>query len=541
LTPALALILLPKAAERRPQDSPLVLWLKARYRPLLARLIHRPRRCLAGVAAGVLVALAIYPLLGQELLPNFREYDFLMHWLERPGTSLDAMNRVTIRASRELRSVDGVRNFGAHVGRAEVADEVVGIDFTELWISLDPSVPYEATVRTIQQIVDGYPGLFRDLLTYLRERIKEVLSGTSGAVVVRIYGPDLEQLEIKADEVANRLANIDGVDDLHVQHQTLIPQIEIDFKPEAAAIYGLTPGDLRRVTEVMLTGVKVGELYDEQKVFDVVVRGTPEVGANMDALRDMLIDTPGGGAVPLRDVADVYVAPTPNQVTREAGSRRIDVTLNPAGRALSAVAEDVERAIAAIPFAQGYYPEVLGEYAELQQGRQRLLVAGLISVIAIFLLLHAVFDSVRTGLLIFLSLPGALIGGIAGALLGGGVLSLGSWIGFITVLGISARNGIMLISHYRHLEREEGVVFGDDLVLRGAEERLAPILMTTLTTWLALLPLVLSGVRPGHEVEHPMAVVILGGLVTSALLNLLVVPALYLRFGKAAASTASAA
>ena len=435
-----------------------------------------------------------------------------------------------------------MRNFGAHVGRAEVADEVVGIDFTELWISLDPSVPtMRGPWRTIRQIVDGYPGLFRDLLTYLRERIKEVLTGTSGTVVVRIYGPDLEQLEIKADEVADRLASIDGVDDLHVQHQTLIPQIEIDFKPEAAAIFGLTPGDLRRVTEVMLTGVKVGELYDEQKVFDVVVRGAPHVGANMDALRDMPIDTPGGGAVPLRDVADVYIAPTPNQVTREAGSRRIDVTLNPAGRALSAVAEDVDATIAAIPFAQGYYPEVLGEYAELQQGRQRLLIAGLISVIAIFLLLHAVFDSVRTGLLIFLSLPGALIGGIVGALLGGGVLSLGSWIGFITVLGISARNGIMLISHYRHLESEEGVPFGDELVLRGAEERLAPILMTTLTTWLALLPLVLGGLRPGHEVEHPMAVVILGGLVTSALLNLFVIPALYLRFSEGGAATASSA
>jgi CzcA family heavy metal efflux pump len=539
LTPALGLLLLPRAAERRSQDSPLVLWLKARYRPLLERLVHRPRRCLAAVAGAALVALAIYPLLGQELLPSFREYDFLMHWLERPGTSLDAMNRVTIRASRELRGVDGVRNFGAHVGRAEVADEVVGIDFTELWISLDPSVPYDATVGKIQGIVDGYPGLFRDLLTYLRERIKEVLTGTSGAVVVRIYGPDLTHLERMADEVAERLAGIEGVDDLHVQHQTLIPQIAIKFDAEAAAIVGLTPGDLRRVTEVMLTGVKVGEIYDEQKVFDLVVRGTPQVAANMDALRDMLIDIRGGGAVPLRDVADVYIAPTPNQVTREAGSRRIDVTLNPSGRSLSAVAADVEAALAEVSFDQGYYPEVLGEYAELAQGRQRLVIAGAISAVAILLLLHAVFDSVRIGLLIFLSLPGALIGGVAGALLGGGVLSLGSWIGFITVLGIAARNGIMLISHYRHLESEEGMPFGPSLVLRGAEERLAPILMTTLTTWLALLPLVLGGVRPGQEVEHPMAVVILGGLVTSALLNLFVVPALYLRYAKPPVSTSA--
>ncbi len=532
LTPALALILLPKAAERRATDSPLVTWLKARYRPVLNRLVDRPRRCLAGVGVGVLGALVVYPFLGQELLPNFREYDFLMHWLERPGTSLDAMNRVTIRVSRELRAVDGVRNFGAHVGRAEVADEVVGIDFTELWISMDPDVPYEATVRNVKEIVDGYPGLFRDVLTYLRERIKEVLTGTSGAVVVRIFGPDLDRLEVKADELAARFAGIDGVDDLHVQHQTLIPQIEIDFKPDAAAVFGLTPGDLRRVTETLLTGTKVGEIYEEQKVFDVVVRGTPAVGANIDALRATLIDTPGGGAVPLRDVADVYLAPSPNQVTREAGSRRIDVTLNPSGRSLEAVARDVQAVVDETTFEQGYYPEVLGEYAELQEGRQRILVAGLISVVAILLLLHAVFDSVRMGLLVFLSLPGALIGGVAGALAGGGVLSLGSWIGFITVLGISARNGIMLVSHYRHLEREEGVSFGRELVLRGAEERLAPILMTTLATWLALLPLVLGGVRPGHEVEHPMAVVILGGLLTSALVNLFVVPALYLRFAK---------
>ncbi len=532
LTPALSMILLPKAAERRTQEAPLVTWLKERYRPLLARLIQRPKQCMNAVGVAFLLALGVYPVLGQELLPNFREYDFLMHWLERPGTSLDAMNRVTIRVSQELRSVPGVRNFGAHVGRAEVADEVVGIDFTELWISLDPSVPYESTVSTIQDVVDGYPGLYRDLLTYLRERIKEVLTGTSGTIVVRIYGPELDNLEEKAGQVAAALSEIEGVADLFVQRQMLIPQIEVDYRPEAGAILGLTPGDLREVTEVMLAGRKVGEIYEEQKVFDVVVRGTPSVGANIDSLRDMLIDTPGGGVVPLRDVADVYIAPTPNAITREAGSRRIDVTLNPAGRSLDAVAEDVESALAAIPFEQGYYPEVLGEYVELEESRRRLLIAGLISVIAILLLLQAVFDSTRTALIIFLSLPGAMIGGIVGALIGGGVLSLGSWIGFITVLGISARNGIMLISHYRHLENEEAMVFGPELALRGAEERLAPILMTTLTTWLALLPLVVGGIRPGYEIEYPMAVVILGGLITSALLNLLVVPALYLRFAK---------
>jgi Cu/Ag efflux pump CusA len=286
---------------------------------------------------------------------------------------------------------------------------------------------------------------------------------------------------------------------------------------------------VRRVTETMLTGTTVGQIYDEQKVFDVVVRGTPEIGANLDALRDLLVETRDGGYVPLRDVADVRIAAAPSQVTRERGSRRIDVSMNPSGRALSAVARDVEAALATVSLGQGYYTELLGEYAELTRARTRLAIGAAIAVISILLLLQAVFDSWRIGLVVFSSLPAAVIGGILGAVVSGGVLTLGSWIGFITVLGISARNGIMLVSHYRHLERNEGMPFGPALIARGAEERLAPILMTTMTTWLALLPLVIGGLRPGYEIEHPMAVVILGGLVTSAAFNLLVVPGLYYR------------
>lgn len=530
VTPALSLILLPRAAAQREREASFVAWLKKRYRPLLERLIEAPRRGMAVLGGALLATVLIYPLLGQELLPSFKEYDFLMHWLERPGTSLDAMNRVTIRASKELRSVPGVRNFGAHVGRAEVADEVVGIDFTELWISLDPSVPYDPTVKTIQDVVDGYPGLFRDLLTYLRERIKEVLSGASASIVVRLYGPELDTLIEKAHEVEARLSGVPGVRDLHVQNLTYVPQVEIKFRADAAESFGLRAKDIREVTSVLLNGVTVGQVYDEQMTFDVVVRGTPDFSRGIDVLREARISTPSGGLVPLKDVADIYIAPTPNQITREAASRRIDITLNPSGRALDAVARDVDEALKGISFEHGYYPEVLGEYAELQAAQNRLSVAVLVSIIAIFLVLHAVFNSARIGGLIFLSLPAALVGSMIGAVLDGGVLSLGSLIGFITVLGISARNGIMLVSHYRHLTDEEGLPFGKELVLRGAEERLAPILMTALTTGLALLPLVLGGVRPGHEIEHPMAVVIIGGLVTSAIMNLLLLPPLYLRF-----------
>jgi Cu/Ag efflux pump CusA len=532
VTPALSYLLLPQVAARRTRDAPLLRWLKSGYRPILGSLLKRPRTALAVLAVAFGTGAVIYPTLGQEMLPNFREYDFLMHWLERPGTSLEAMNRITIRASQELRSVDGVRNFGAHVGRAEVADEVVGIDFTELWISLDPRVNYEETVVKLQEVVNGYPGLYRDLLTYLRERIKEVLTGASGAIVVRIYGPDLEALTTKANEVAARLASVEGVGDLHVQQQTLVPQIEIKFKPEVAASFGLSPQHVRRITEVLLTGVKVGEIYEDQKVFDVVVRGEPRFSRDIDAVRDLIIDTPTGASVPVRDVADVYIAPAPNMVARESASRRIDVTMNPAGRALDAVAADVEAALAEIPFERGYYPELLGEFAELEEARNRLMIIGLVCIGAIFLILQTLFQSLRIGILMFLGLPAALVGGIIAAWLDTGLLSLGSFIGFITVLGISARNGIMLVSHYRHLETQEGFPFGPELVLKGAEERLAPILMTSLAAGLALLPLIVGGLKPGHEVEHPMAVVIVGGLVTSTLLNLFLLPALYLRYSR---------
>ena len=541
VTPALSLILLPRAARERQTDAPVVVRLKDRYQPLLVRFLDQPRRGLVALGACAAIALVIFTASGRELLPNFKEYDFLMHWLERPGTSLEAMNRITIRASKEMRSVEGVRNFGSHVGRAEVADEVVGVDFTELWISLDPDVDYNETVATLQEVVDGYPGLTRDLLTYLRERIKEVLTGSSGAIVVRLFGPDLGALRAKADSVAAVLAKVEGVSDLKVQRLNQIPQIEVSYKADLGASLGLGPGDVRQVTETMLTGTKVGEIYSDQKIFNIVVRGADRFRGSLDALQELEINLPGGGLIPLGQVAEVYIAPTPNQITREAGSRNIDISLNAGSRSLDAVAQDVNAALAGIKFEAGYYPLVLGEYVELQAASSRLYLGSIFSLVAIFLILQAHFQSVRLAALIFLSLPAALIGGVFAVALSGLTISLGSLVGFVTVLGISARNGIMMVSHFRHLEREEGMAFSRDLVLRGALERLRPVTMTTLTTSLALMPIILAGVRPGYEIEHPMAVVIVGGLITSSIVNLFVVPMVYERFGRRDRESAPAA
>jgi len=470
--------------------------------------------------------------LGEEFLPSFKETDFLMHWVEKPGTSIEAMVRITEPVSRELRAVPGVRNFGAHIGRAEVADEVVGPNFTELWISIDETADYDATVHKIQEIVDGYPGLYRDVLTYLKERIKEVLTGASATIVVRIFGPDMDVLRAKASEVAAEMNQVPGVANLKVEPQVLVPQVTVRLRLEAAEQFGLTPGQVRRAVTTLVQGAKVGEVYQQQRAYAVTVWGAEKVRGDVNALRELLIDLPGGGQAPLRDLAEIAIQPTPNEIKREGASRRLDVTCNVTDRDLGSVAREIEAGVRKLNFPQSYHPEFLGEYAARQESqRQLLLLAGLV-VLGILVLLHVEFQSWRLTWLIFLTLPFALIGGVGGTFLTGGVLSLGSLVGFVTVLGVAARNGIMLLSHYQHLEAVEGMNFGPELILRGAEERLAPILMTALCAGLGLVPLVLAGNKPGHEIEFPMAVVILGGLITSTVLNLVLMPALYARFGR---------
>jgi len=347
-----------------------------------------------------------------------------------------------------------------------------------------------------------------------------------------VYGPDLAVLRAKGDEIKKSIDGIAGVINLKTEDQVLVPQLQVRLLPDAATRFGLSPGQVRHAVATLVRGTKVGEVYEDQKTYDVVVRGSPTVRTDIEAIRELPIDLPFGGQAPLKDVADVYIEPAPNEIKRESASRRLDVTCNVAGRDLGSVARDIEAAVKKLDFPTEYHPEFLGEYAARQESRQRLFMLAGLSVLGILLLLHMDFRSWRLTLLVFLTIPFALVGGVLGAILQGGILSLGSLVGFVTVLGIAARNGIMLVSHYRHLEEVEGEKFGVPLVLRGAEERLTPILMTALATGLALVPLVISGNKPGHEIEYPMAVVILGGLTTSTILNLFLLPPIYAMFGR---------
>ena len=531
ITPALSLILLARAPLDR-RDAPLARWLKRGYAAILSRVIYRPRGAYALVALTVLGGVAVVPFLGESLIPEFKERDFLGHWITKPGTSLPEERRIVTRASRELRSIPGVSHFGSHIGQAFLADEVAGVNFGENWIAMDPSADYDKTRDAIEKTVDGYPGMFHDVQTYLNERIDEVLAGSSEPIIIRIYGPDLDVLHDTADQVRDVLTDIDGVSDAYVEFQEGVPQLQVEVDLRAAQRYGVKPGDVRRAAATLVESEEVGDIFVGGRAYDVHVWSTPETRNSVTSIRELPIDTPEGGRVLLGRVANVQIRPFPNVVHHEGTSRSIDVAAGVSGRDLGSVVGELEDGLDTVKFPLGYHAELLGEYTERQAAQKRLALYGIGAAIAIFLLLQASFGSWRLATLSFFTLPMALVGGALAAWIGGGVLSLGSLVGFYTVFGIAARNGILMINHFQHLERHEGETFGPALVLRGAQERLSPILMTTLATGLALVPLVVAGSIPGHEIEHPLAVVILGGLVTSTLLNLFVVPSLYLRFGR---------
>jgi CzcA family heavy metal efflux pump len=528
VTPALSAILLFKAPLER-REAPISRLLRRGYGRVLSTTIRSPFGAYGAIAVVVLAGLAVVPFLGPSLVPALKDTNLLIRWDAAPGTSLPEMDRITTRAASELRSIPGVRSVGAHVGRAVTSDQVVGVDSSELWASIDPEADYDLVVASIKRVVGGYPGLDAHVVTYSSERVSDVLTGTDDPIVLRVFGQDQGVLRAKAEEVRKSLAEIDGVVNPHVQLQVEEPTVVVEVDLETAKHYGIKPGDVRRSAATMLSGITVGSLFEQQKVFDVVVWGAPDVRNSLTNIGEMLIDTPGGSHVRLDRVADVRLAATPTVIRHEGTSRTIDITAEVRGRDVGSVVTEVNRRLQGIQFPLEYHAELVGDYAQRQAANRQLLAVAVAAGIGILLLLQAAFGSWRLATMFFLALPMALAGGALAAFLGSRVVSLGSIAGFIAVFGIAARGGIMLIRHYQHLERDEAATFGADLVLRGSMDRAVPTVLTAVATALALLPLVVSGDIAGRELVLPMAVVIMGGLVTSTLLNLFVLPALYLR------------
>jgi Cu/Ag efflux pump CusA len=532
VTPALSLLFL-RNTSLTTGDSPIAGILRGIYDGLFAWAARTPRPAFVAVCAIAVIGILTFSMLRQEsILPELNETDLVVEMEGSSSASHPAMVRLATLAISELRSIPGVRNVSAHMGRAVMSDKRNNINSGELWIRIDPSADYKKTVASIEQVVSSYPTLSPEVLTYLQARVRDELSGTGKSLVVRVYGEDMNVITKKAEEVHRMLVSVRGVVDPEVQYPTNMPTLELEVDIEKAKHYGLKPGDVRRSATTIMSGIEVGSLFEEQKVFDVVVWGTPKTRHSLTSFKNLLINTPSGGHARLHEVADIRIVPTATEIQRDAVARRIDVTANMRGRDIASVAADIESGIKSIDFPLEYRAELLGEYAEGLAAQKRVMAFGLAAGIGIILLLQVFFRSWRLATVVFLTLPMALSGGVLAAfLIKGGSVSLGSIAGFIALMGIAVHNSVTMVSRYRKLEKA-GEDFGVELVQRGTSERSAPVLMTAVTTALVFLPLAFFGSIAGLEIVQPMAVVILGGLITTSLLALIGVPAMYLLFGE---------
>jgi CzcA family heavy metal efflux pump len=532
VTPALASFLLTEKSEAS-GESPLLRALKRGYIALLEPLLGRPWPGLVAAGALVLLAAILLPRLGVELLPDFQEADVIVHMIAPYGTALDRSVAAGQELERGLRTLPAVRSTALKAGRAELGEDTWGPENGELMLALDPALGrYDAALEAVRRRLEGFPGFVFTVRQFLRERMEEVITGARAPVVLKLAGPDLEVLRAEAERDATALRAVPGASQVQVERQALIPQVDVIFDREAAARHGLTMERLRRLVTTSLWGVRAGQVYEGQRVFDLWVRVGDGPPAGADAIGSILLDTPDGGRTPLSTLARVTLASQPAAIDREGGTRQAVVTASPFGRDIGGFVEEARHRLASRPLPAGYFRSWGGEYEVERETRRELLWLALAAGACVLLVLLLESGSSRLTLVMLANVPMALVGGVGAAWLAGGRLSIGSLVGFITLFGLSMRNSILLVSHFRRLETAEGMAPGRDLVLAGCLDRLAPVLMTALVTGLALLPLVLGGTRAGQEIERPMAVVILGGLVSSTALSLLVLPLLYLKAGR---------
>lgn len=540
LTPALCALLLPRAAERGAAASAhqapfAVRWLLRGYRPLLVGAVRRPGLVIAGVLLGLAAALAVSPWLGRTFLPEFNEGALTISAVTLPGTSLAESDKLGRRVEEILLSFPEVASTARRTGRAELDEHAQDVHAAEIDVRLRSEAggrAKEAFLAELRQKLTAVPGVVTTIGGPIAHRIDHMLSGTRASIAIKIFGDDLTGLRGAAAQVEAAMKKVEGLVDLSIEQQVEVPQLAVVFDRPAIARYGLRSAQLAEILETAYAGAKVTRVLEEQRTYDLVVRYRPEERADREAIANTLIDTPSGARVPLKMLAKIRDDLGPNLIARENAQRRIVVSANTSGRDLRGVIEDIRARIEAeVKLPAGYYVEYGGQFESEQAASRTLLLLGIAVVASILLVLFLSFRSLRNALLIMVNLPLALIGGVVAVFASGGVLSIASLIGFITLFGIATRNGIMMISHYEHLRAVEGASF-EEAVTRGSMERLSPVLMTALCAGLALVPLVLAGAEPGNELQAPMGVVILGGLCTSTALNMLVVPALYAKWGR---------
>lgn len=533
VTPALCYLLLSRVG---PHEEPrYIAWLKAGHRRTLQRISRRPRTVTALVLLVCLGAAATVPFFGGEFLPEFREGHFVIHMVATPGTSLEESLRLGREVTKELLQHPAVRSVEQQAGRAENGEDVWDTHMSEIHLDLKPLAgeAAETAEAEIRELLRKFPGVVFAVHPFLAERMEETISGTTAEVVVNLFGNDLDVLDEKAQEVQQVMAGLRGAVDVRAETQAGTPEMVFKLRPERFTQFGFRPDEVLEAVQSAFQGTTVAEIYEGNRVFDVVVVLDPAQRQTPESIGALFLQNAQGTRLPLRELADIYPSSGRQTIVHEGARRRQQVTCNVEGRDVASFMAELKRQMAAqVKFPAGVYA-AFGGSAELQaRARRELVLHSALAGGGILLLLALVFRRGRNLVLLLANLPFALVGGVLAVFATGGLLSIGTLVGFVTLFGITMRNSIMMVSHFEHLVREEGLTWGLEAALRGASERLLPVLMTALVTALGLLPLALGAGEAGREIEGPMAIVILGGLCTSTVLNLLVLPTLALRHGR---------
>ena len=538
VTPALCYLILSKVPTH--EEPNYVRWLKDRHRRWLAALSQHPRTVITLVLLICVCAAATLPFFGGEFLPEFREGHYILHMVAVPGTSLAESIRMGKRVTAELLKNPHIRSVSQEAGRAENGEDPFGPNSSELHVDLRPLKGEEAeTVQAqIRATLARFPGLSFQVMSFLAERMEETLSGTTAEFVVNIFGNNLDELDRTAQQVRQVLATVPGAVDVNLATQPGLPEMNVRLRPDRLLQYGFRPVDVLEAIQTAYQGATVAQIHEGNRVFDVTVILDQKDRRNPETIGSLQLRNPRGVLVPLRQLAEVSPGNGRYGVIHEGAQRLQQITCNVEGRDAASFAAEVKQKVAAqVSLPAGVFMEYGGSAQAERQAKHELLVHSLLAGAGIVLLLALLFGSGRNLLLILANLPFALVGGVLAVFATGGLLSVGSLVGFVTLFGITMRNSIMMVSHFGHLVREEGRTWELETAMRGATERLLPILMTAIVTGLGLLPLAIGSGEAGREIEGPMAIVILGGLATSTLLNLLVLPTLALRYGRFAKAT----
>jgi CzcA family heavy metal efflux pump len=535
VTPALCAYLLPRARSLGAEEGPVLRWLKVRYQPVLTWALARPKAVLGGAALAFLATLLLVPFLGRAFLPEFNEGTFTVNVVTLPGTSLEESDRLGRRVEQALLALPEVVSTSRRTGRAELDEHAQDVNASELDVGVDLSKGKrgkEELLEAMRQALGQVPGAVVTIGQPLSHRIDHMLSGSRAAIALKLFGDDLDTLRGLAERVKTVAETTRGAVDVSIEQQVNIPEVEIRMDRDAVARYGLTTGEVAEAVERAFAGETVGSVLEGQRAVELIARLDDASRADLDAIASTPLDTPAGPRIPLKMLASLTRESGPNTITRENVQRKMVVQANVSGRDLSSLVDELRARVAReVPFPEGYYIVYGGQFESAEQATRTITLLGLGVVVGIFLLLVVALSSVRNALLTLINLPLALIGGVVAVVLTSGVVSVASLVGFITLFGIATRNGILMVSHFEHLMTEEGKSL-PEAVVQGSLERLAPILMTALCAGLALVPLVIAGGEAGNEIQAPMGVVILGGLLSSTFLNMLVVPVLFRLYGQ---------